>query len=460
MRAGGLRVLSDLTAGTSSLNTSAVLEAVSSGRGFLPPRMTTVQRDAIVSPVEGLLIYNTVTDAINFYNGTQWLEVGIGDFWQIRDNLGSTFVRVAAGPTSPTSSIVGQIGSPVGYIPNQTVFSISTAQSYFGSLSAANGSNKNGVNIAINAGNSDLTTSSLSGGSLTISGGEGTTAGGDITISSGVGTNILSSGAISGSVELLTADGAGDATDTSGQLSLYTGSLVGSSGNVSIFSGTALVDAFSSSGSVSVFSGKSTGISGNVFVGGGNSSGNLGGSVSVSAGDSASGFNGGTVTVSGGDSPDQNGGNITLNPGASGSGTDGSVVIGLASSAPAQLRLLGSVGIGVNLVANAVTDDYTLTLPVVDGTNGYFLQFTTGGQLQWAAGGSSYTTTFVDGDLVAGVLTVTHSLNQRPVNVQIYTNTFALIIPDGVVLNSVNTAQVDLSSFTPLTGTWSVIVNP
>jgi hypothetical protein len=34
--------------------------------------LTTTQRDAITSPPEGMLIYNTTTKVLNFYNGTSW----------------------------------------------------------------------------------------------------------------------------------------------------------------------------------------------------------------------------------------------------------------------------------------------------------------------------------------------------------------------------------------------------
>lgn len=50
----------------------AILEIKSTNKGLLLPRMTTVQRDAIASPQEGLLIYNTTTKVVNFYNGTTW----------------------------------------------------------------------------------------------------------------------------------------------------------------------------------------------------------------------------------------------------------------------------------------------------------------------------------------------------------------------------------------------------
>lgn len=53
-------------------NSSSILELRSTTLGFLPPRMTTTERDAISSPATGLLIYNTTTNLLNFYNGSSW----------------------------------------------------------------------------------------------------------------------------------------------------------------------------------------------------------------------------------------------------------------------------------------------------------------------------------------------------------------------------------------------------
>ena len=57
--------------GTSSPN--AALDVTSTTQGFLPPRMTTTQRDAISSPAVGLVIFNTTTNCLNFYGGL-WIE--------------------------------------------------------------------------------------------------------------------------------------------------------------------------------------------------------------------------------------------------------------------------------------------------------------------------------------------------------------------------------------------------
>jgi hypothetical protein len=56
-------------------NAAAILDAASTTKGFLPPRMTTAQRDAITTPPAGLMVYNTSTNKLNFYNGSAWEAV-------------------------------------------------------------------------------------------------------------------------------------------------------------------------------------------------------------------------------------------------------------------------------------------------------------------------------------------------------------------------------------------------
>ena len=58
--------------GTMTPDASAVIDLTSTTKGFLPPRMTTTERDAISTPAEGLVVYNTTTQVLNFYNGTVW----------------------------------------------------------------------------------------------------------------------------------------------------------------------------------------------------------------------------------------------------------------------------------------------------------------------------------------------------------------------------------------------------
>jgi hypothetical protein len=59
-------------------NASAILDVASTTKAFIPPRMTTVQRDAIVSPVAGMVIYNITINALNIYNGTVWASTSGG----------------------------------------------------------------------------------------------------------------------------------------------------------------------------------------------------------------------------------------------------------------------------------------------------------------------------------------------------------------------------------------------
>lgn len=53
----------------------AALTVTSTTQGFLPPRMTSTQRDAIASPTAGLVIYNSTTNKLNFYSGSAWEAV-------------------------------------------------------------------------------------------------------------------------------------------------------------------------------------------------------------------------------------------------------------------------------------------------------------------------------------------------------------------------------------------------
>lgn len=58
--------------GVTTPNANAILDVTSTTKAFMPPRMTTAQRDAIASPTEGMVIYNTTTAVLNFRNATVW----------------------------------------------------------------------------------------------------------------------------------------------------------------------------------------------------------------------------------------------------------------------------------------------------------------------------------------------------------------------------------------------------
>ncbi|MDB5279682.1 MAG: hypothetical protein JWR61_4637 [Ferruginibacter sp.] len=78
--------------GTASPNTSAQLDVTSSNKGFLPPRMTQTERDAIVSPAPGLMIWCSNCGAygeIQTYNGTTWTNMIGGSASQISVVIGA-----------------------------------------------------------------------------------------------------------------------------------------------------------------------------------------------------------------------------------------------------------------------------------------------------------------------------------------------------------------------------------
>lgn len=80
----------------STPDASAILDVKSTTKGLLIPSMTTFQRNAIVSPAEGLMIYNTTTHEINqrqnglwkyFINNDYWVRGG-GQMFNIGDKIG------------------------------------------------------------------------------------------------------------------------------------------------------------------------------------------------------------------------------------------------------------------------------------------------------------------------------------------------------------------------------------
>jgi hypothetical protein len=64
-----------LLLGTTTENTSALLNVSSTTQGFLPPRMTTTQKNAIGTPAAGLVVYDTTTNKLCCYNGTTWNDL-------------------------------------------------------------------------------------------------------------------------------------------------------------------------------------------------------------------------------------------------------------------------------------------------------------------------------------------------------------------------------------------------
>ena len=73
--AGNKNFTGQLSIGTSNPESSAALDVTSTSQGFLPPRMTKDQRNAIVNKVAGLIVWCNncgETGELQVYNGTAW----------------------------------------------------------------------------------------------------------------------------------------------------------------------------------------------------------------------------------------------------------------------------------------------------------------------------------------------------------------------------------------------------
>jgi hypothetical protein len=73
--AGDLSVLGGANIGALTGNANAILDVQSTTKAFMPPRMTTTQRDAIASPTAGMVVYNSTTGKINVRGAAAWEAV-------------------------------------------------------------------------------------------------------------------------------------------------------------------------------------------------------------------------------------------------------------------------------------------------------------------------------------------------------------------------------------------------
>lgn len=86
---------------------SAILQADSTTQGILPPRLTTAQRDAIVSPAQGLAIYNTTTLSLETYNGTSWISGSTSNIYTTDGSIPNSVNRSVGIGTGAQITFVG-----------------------------------------------------------------------------------------------------------------------------------------------------------------------------------------------------------------------------------------------------------------------------------------------------------------------------------------------------------------
>jgi hypothetical protein len=69
--------------GIANPHPSAVLDLTAANKGLLIPRLTTQQREAVVSPATGLIVFDTNLNGFQYFDSSAWQPVGsTTGFWQ------------------------------------------------------------------------------------------------------------------------------------------------------------------------------------------------------------------------------------------------------------------------------------------------------------------------------------------------------------------------------------------
>lgn len=69
----GMQAQVGISASGETPDNAAMLDVSSPDKGFLPPRMSSVQMNAIINPPAGLMIFNTTVGTICWFDGTVWV---------------------------------------------------------------------------------------------------------------------------------------------------------------------------------------------------------------------------------------------------------------------------------------------------------------------------------------------------------------------------------------------------
>jgi hypothetical protein len=134
---------SNVGIGTTSPSASAILQADSTTKGFLPPRMTTTQRNAISSPATGLFLYDSTDNEYEYYNGTAWTA--------IQSKLTNPVTGTGTTNFLPKWTSSSALGNSLVYDNGTNVLINTTSDS--GQKLQVNGTIKADGRIFINAGN-------------------------------------------------------------------------------------------------------------------------------------------------------------------------------------------------------------------------------------------------------------------------------------------------------------------
>ena len=142
---------------TANIDASAQLEVASTNKGFLAPRMTETQKNAITSPAVGLLVYQTdATAGFYFYDGTTWKQ-GLGP-------QGATGAAGAAGVAGQTNTSLLYPSASIyadGAAPTDAPSTVTSTYGNFGWYFKKTGNSK--VNWYIQPKSSSMKVSDLTG---------------------------------------------------------------------------------------------------------------------------------------------------------------------------------------------------------------------------------------------------------------------------------------------------------
>jgi hypothetical protein len=114
------QLASDIAGSTFSAPQQVILDDMVDSYQDLAIQLTTAQRDAIATPANGLLIYNTDNSQFEYYNGASWASMssGLGSTQSVTVAIGSA--QILAGNTTPVQ-LIASAGAGLAIIPISVV---------------------------------------------------------------------------------------------------------------------------------------------------------------------------------------------------------------------------------------------------------------------------------------------------------------------------------------------------
>ena len=163
----GLFLLSGLPArgqvgiGTTTPDTTAAMDVSSTTKGFLIPRMGTAQRTAILSPANGLMVFDSTLNQFYYYTGISWNALpAAANVWSTAGNSGTSSASSFIGTTDAQALQIKVNAAKAGFIdylsaPGNTSLGYQSLNASTGSTTIGIGNTAFGYQTAMN-----MTTSS------------------------------------------------------------------------------------------------------------------------------------------------------------------------------------------------------------------------------------------------------------------------------------------------------------